>query len=58
MKTYKDLSFERITETDVEELTAIMKRAFDADSMLHLGKPLVAHRKPFSDELVAVKTGL
>ena len=39
MKTYKDLSFETVVKEDVEELTAIMKNAFDEDSMIHLGEP-------------------
>ncbi len=38
MKTYKNMRFEPVTEADVAELTAIMKRAFDADALLHIGK--------------------
>ena len=33
-----NLKYERITKADVEEMTPIMKRAFDEDSMRHLGE--------------------
>lgn len=39
MKTYQDLIFEELQENDIEILTPIMKRAFDEDTKLHLGKP-------------------
>jgi ribosomal protein S18 acetylase RimI-like enzyme len=32
------LTFEKIIETDIPELTAVMTRAFDDDSQKHLGK--------------------
>lgn len=38
MKEYKGLSFERFTEGDVDVLTPVMKRAFDEDTRIHLGK--------------------
>ena len=38
MEVYKGLEFVRINEDDVCDLTKIMKRAFDADSKMHLGK--------------------
>lgn len=38
MKTYKGLVFDSVSENDVDELTGIMKRAFDNDSMMHLGR--------------------
>ncbi|MBU3201936.1 GNAT family N-acetyltransferase [Clostridium estertheticum] len=38
MKTYKDLVFEEINEEDISILTPIMKRAFDEDTCIHLGK--------------------
>lgn len=38
MKTYCDLIFEEIKEEDIRILTPIMKRAFDEDTRIHLGK--------------------
>lgn len=38
MKTYCDLIFEEIQEKDIDILTPIMKRAFDEDTRIHLGK--------------------
>jgi hypothetical protein len=38
MKTYQDLIFEEISEEDISILTPIMKRAFDEDARIHLGK--------------------
>lgn len=35
----RNITFETFTESDIPELTAIMTRSFDADSMLHLGVP-------------------
>lgn len=34
----QDFKFETFTEEDIEELTDIMKRSFNQDSQLHLGK--------------------
>jgi len=34
-----ELSFQRITESDIPELTQVMKRAFDDDSRRFLGRP-------------------
>lgn len=34
-----EIRLERFTETDIPELTAIMKRAFDRDTQIHLGEP-------------------
>lgn len=38
MKSYCDLIFERVRENDIEVLTTIMKRAFDEDTKIHLGR--------------------
>jgi hypothetical protein len=38
MKEYKGLVFYPLQEEDIDELTAIMTRAFDEDSRIHLGK--------------------
>lgn len=38
MKTYRDLVFDEIQEKDIEILTTIMKRAFDEDTRIHLGR--------------------
>ena len=38
MKEYKGLKFDPLQENDIEELTAIMTRAFDEDSRIHLGE--------------------
>lgn len=38
MKTYRDLIFEEVQEKDIEILTPIMKRAFDEDTRIHLGR--------------------
>lgn len=38
MKIYQDLIFEEINEEDISILTPIMKRAFDEDARIHLGK--------------------
>lgn len=38
MKTYQDLFFEEVQEKDIEILTPIMKRAFDEDTRIHLGR--------------------
>lgn len=38
MKKYQELSFEEIKEEDINILTPIMKRAFDKDTNIHLGK--------------------
>lgn len=38
MKTYKNLVFEELTEKDIDILTPIMKRAFDEDTRIHLGR--------------------
>lgn len=38
MKTYGDLSFREIKEADIELLAPIMKRAFDEDTRIHLGR--------------------
>jgi len=38
MELYNDLGFEKIADSDVAELTVIMKRAFDEDSRRHLGE--------------------
>lgn len=38
MKAYRDLVFEGVQETDIEILTPIMKRAFDEDTRIHLGR--------------------
>ncbi|MDR3085897.1 MAG: GNAT family N-acetyltransferase [Christensenellaceae bacterium] len=37
MEIYCGLTFENVTEEDVEILTTIMKRAFDEDARIHLG---------------------
>lgn len=38
MDIYKGLVFERMTEYDIDDLTIIMKRAFDEDAQRHLGE--------------------
>lgn len=38
MKEYKGLVFQPLQEEDIDELTAIMTRAFDEDSRIHLGE--------------------
>lgn len=38
MKGNSNISFSQVTQEDVESLTAIMTRAFDEDSRIHLGK--------------------
>lgn len=38
MKTYFDLVFEQVQEEDIAILTPIMKRAFDEDTRIHLGR--------------------
>lgn len=38
MKTYCGLVFEEIQQGDIEALTPIMKRAFDEDTRIHLGR--------------------
>lgn len=38
MQKYKDLTFTNIVEEDIEELTQVMKRAFDEDSKLSFNK--------------------
>ncbi|MDO5559230.1 MAG: GNAT family N-acetyltransferase [Oscillospiraceae bacterium] len=38
MKEYQGLVFEDINVQDIDMLTAIMKRAFDEDTRIHLGK--------------------
>ena len=38
MKIYQDLIFEALVEADIEILTPIMKRAFDEDTRIHLGR--------------------
>ena len=38
MKIYGNLLFEEVQEKDIEILTPIMKRAFDEDTRIHLGK--------------------
>ncbi|MFC0228936.1 GNAT family N-acetyltransferase [Serratia aquatilis] len=38
MELYKQLVFERVSEKDVDELTNIMRCAFDEDTWRHLGK--------------------
>lgn len=38
MTTYQGLTFSTIREQDIPALTAIMKRAFDEDTRLHLGR--------------------
>jgi len=38
MELFNGLGFELMTESDVESLTPIMKRAFDEDTKRHLGK--------------------
>jgi hypothetical protein len=38
MKEYKGLVFQPLQEEDIDELTAIMTRAFDEDSRIHLGQ--------------------
>lgn len=38
MKEYKGLVFEDIGESDIDELTGIMTRAFDEDTRIHLGR--------------------
>lgn len=38
MKIYGNLVFEEIAEKDIEVLTPIMKRAFDEDTKIHLGR--------------------
>lgn len=39
MKEHDGLVFETVRPEDIEELARIMARAFDADSMMHLGRP-------------------
>lgn len=39
MKRFGDLTFEFLEENDIDELTAIMKRAFDEDTRIHLDEP-------------------
>ncbi len=39
MEVFEGLTFERVTQDDVDTLTQIMKRAFDEDSRRHLGQP-------------------
>ncbi|MBP1756811.1 MAG: GCN5-related N-acetyltransferase [Firmicutes bacterium] len=38
MKEYKGLVFQPLQEESIDELTAVMTRAFDEDSRIHLGK--------------------
>lgn len=38
MRVYKDLILEEIGEEDIEILTPMMKRAFDEDTRIHLGR--------------------
>ncbi|WP_114192371.1 GNAT family N-acetyltransferase [Edaphovirga cremea] len=38
MEIYKQLAFEPVTVKDIDDLTRIMKRAFDEDTRRHLGK--------------------
>ena len=38
MKKFEGLQFEEFGETDIEEFTEIMKRAFDEDTIRHLGE--------------------
>lgn len=38
MKIYRNLFFEEVQENDIEILTPIMKRAFDEDTKIHLGR--------------------
>lgn len=38
MKEYKGLQFDQLKESDVEILTSVMKRAFDEDTRIHLGR--------------------
>ncbi len=38
MKEYKGLVFQPLQEENIDELTAVMARAFDEDSRIHLGK--------------------
>lgn len=38
MKKYQGLIFEEISKSDIEVLVPIMKRAFDEDMRIHLGK--------------------
>lgn len=38
MKTYQELVFEEINEEDISILSPIMKRAFDEDTRIHIGK--------------------
>ena len=37
MEIYSGLGFEKVSESDVQAMTVIMKRAFDADTQMHLG---------------------
>lgn len=34
----REIGLEPFDEADIEELTRIMERAFDADALMHLGK--------------------
>jgi GNAT superfamily N-acetyltransferase len=38
MKEYQGLVFEELQEKDIEELTAVMTRAFDEDTRIHLNE--------------------
>lgn len=39
METNKNVSLEPMKESDIEQLTPIMERAFDTDAQMHLGEP-------------------
>ncbi|NLK94499.1 MAG: GNAT family N-acetyltransferase [Clostridiales bacterium] len=39
MNEYNELKFEIIKESDIENLTRIMERAFDEDTRIHLNEP-------------------
>lgn len=38
MKDYNSIEFAKVTKDDVDEMTKIMKRAFDEDAKRHLGR--------------------
>ena len=39
MKHYQGLVFDELKETDIEELTKVMERAFNEDTRIHLNEP-------------------
>jgi hypothetical protein len=54
MELYNGFGFERITKNDVNELTAIMKRAFDEDSRRHLDEAEGARKRPDSRKEIII----